>query len=294
MTPQQRFGVIALGAIAAVPAAWWALALWPVPAGADWVLRTRAVCFGSTESGLPDAEGWALLLGQPLGMTAVLFAGWGRATREGLAVLARSLPGQTALALGLALLTLGAGAATLRVAEASTATAPLDGPAVPAAALPRLDRPPPGPLALIDQAGAAFDLDRYRGRPVLVTFAFAHCETVCPVLVEDVLAARRLAAKDGSRPAVVVVTVDPWRDTPSRLAHVARAWDLADDAHVLSGEIEAVRRTLERWDVPVSRDPRTGDVTHPAVVHVLDRQGRIAFTTTRGGEHAAALIARLD
>ncbi|NIP81866.1 MAG: hypothetical protein GWM90_22660 [Gemmatimonadetes bacterium] len=294
MTRQQLFGVVALAAIGVVTVAWWALALWPIPEGTDWVLRTRAVCFGSTGSGLPDAEGWALLLGQPLGMTAVLLIGWGRSTRDGLAHLARSVPGRVGMATGLAILVVGAGAATVRVTEAAAADADvLAAPGSPPAAYPRLDRPAP-PLALTDQSGASFDLGAYEGRPVLVTFAFAHCETVCPVLVREVLEAQRLAGEAGARPAVVVVTVDPWRDTPARLPHVAHQWELPGDAHVLSGSIDAVREAHGSWDVSITRDPRTGDVTHAAMVYVLDRAGRIAFLTTGGGRHAAELIARLD
>ena len=48
---------------------------------------------------------------------------------------------------------------------------------------------------------------RFRGRPVLVTFAYAHCDTICPLVVGDVLAAQRQLT-DRS-PAVVVVTLDP-------------------------------------------------------------------------------------
>jgi protein SCO1/2 len=150
---------------------------------------------------------------------------------------------------------------------------------------------------LTDQSGETFDLARYmdRGRPVLVTFAFAHCETVCPVLVKDVLESQRIAdqAPDIDRPAVVVVTVDPWRDTPSRLAHVAHQWGLADDAHVLSGPVDAVLETLDAWQVSTSRNELTGEITHPAVVYVVDRLGRVAFTATGGGEYTAGLVGRL-
>ena len=61
-----------LGAILVVTVAWWALALWPsegVPPA--WLLRARQVCFNADGSGLPQASGWMLLIGQPIGMVAV-------------------------------------------------------------------------------------------------------------------------------------------------------------------------------------------------------------------------------
>lgn len=292
---EERFALAALAAIAVITAAWWALALWPLPAGrSDWLLRTRAVCFGSTETGLPDAEGWALLVGQPLGMTLVLLAGWRRAAAAALRRLARSPGGRLTLAGAAAGLLLGATGATVRVADASAAArVRLAAPALTPAEHPDLDRPAPTALALVDHRGGTFSLDALRGRPALVTFAFAHCETVCPVLVREVLDAQREAPAE-LRPAAVVVTVDPWRDTPARLEHVAHEWGLDHDAHVLGGDIPAVLAELEAWDVEIRRDSLTGDVTHPALVYVLDRQGRIAFATTGAGEHAIDLIRRLD
>ncbi len=63
---------------------------------------------------------------------------------------------------------------------------------------------------------------------------------------------------------------------------------------MLSGPIEEVLAQLEAWDVVIQRDDLTGEVTHPAVVHVVDREGRLAFVTTGGGRHGADLVARLD
>jgi protein SCO1 len=296
MRRDHLFALWCLATIVVTTVVWWALALWPVPAdGPDWVLRTRAVCFGTTDSGLPAVEGWLLLIFQPISMTVALFLGWGHSTREALALLVRSVPGRLAAAMVVLVLLLGGAGATVRVASATGADAILlETPVTAPADHPRLDRPAPSGLALVDQRGTGFTLDGYRGRPVLVTFAFARCETVCPVLVREVLAAQRLAPESGAaRPAVVVVTVDPWRDPPSRLPHVARMWELGEDAYVLSGAVPEVLAELSAWEVSITRDPRTGDVVHPAPVYVLGPDGRIAFVTTGGGGYVARLLARL-
>jgi len=142
---------------------------------------------------------------------------------------------------------------------------------------PRTDRPAPD-FQLVDQTGATLTLESLRGRPVLLTFAFAHCQTICPVIVRTVSwAAERL---DDLGPAVVVVTLDPWRDTPSSLPALAQSWQLPAlaRAHVLSGEVAAVQAVLEAYEVPADRDPATGEITHPALVYLLDPQGKIAYT----------------
>jgi cytochrome oxidase Cu insertion factor (SCO1/SenC/PrrC family) len=295
----RRDHLFALGCLATIvvtTVVWWALALWPVPdGGPDWVLRTRAVCFGTTDSGLPAVEGWLLLIFQPIAMTIALFMGWGRATREALAIVVRTIPGRLVATATMVGLVLGAGGTTVRIANAmDSAAVLLETPVTSPAAHPRLDLDAPTALELVDQSGDEFSLDAYQGRPVLLTFAFARCETVCPVLVREVLEAQRLAPGAGAnRPAVVVLTVDPWRDPPSRLAHVAQKWSFDEDAHVLSGPVDRVLSELDAWDVSIQRDERTGDVVHPALVYVLDPQGRIAFVATGGGQYVAELLARL-
>ncbi|HJU87348.1 MAG TPA: hypothetical protein VJ788_08280, partial [Gemmatimonadota bacterium] len=82
-----------------VTAAWWALALWPLPAASpDWLSRTRAVCFGTTASGLPDVQGWMLLFLQPTLMLGQVLVIWGRDLAADASRLSRSRPGRLALA----------------------------------------------------------------------------------------------------------------------------------------------------------------------------------------------------
>jgi protein SCO1/2 len=282
------WALAALGWILGVTAAWWALALWPLGSDApEWWVTVRAVCFGATPDGLPDAAGWIALVVQPLVLFGVLLVGWGDAVRAGLRRLWRAPAGRALAALVLGTLLLGAAAAGRRVATAARATPEAwaeDPTVVPA----RLDRPAP-PLRLVNQHGDEMDLADHRGRVVLVTFAYAHCTTVCPLAVRAALDAQSLAADAGARPAVWIVSLDPWRDLPSRLPHIARSWALGPDAFVLSGPPESVEAALDAWGIPRARDPRTGEVTHPAIVYVVDRDGRLAYAA----RPHAPLLARL-
>jgi len=291
---------VALGgliALIAITAAWWALALWPAADTPAWLARTRYACFGIRETGLPDAGGWIGLIGGPLGMLAVFAVGW---TRE-IGTLLRRARSSVVLAATLALLALATAAlpagAVLRVRGAAPRTIDAAGVPAPAADFRRTESAAP-PLELLAHDGTVRSLDALRGRPVLVTFAYAHCETVCPLVVRDVLGARALLRDQGVPadhvPAVLVVTLDPWRDTPSRLAAMAAAWNIAGPhAWVLGGAVDAVEATLDAWRVPRTRDLTTGEVTHPSLIYVVDREGRIAFTATGGASLLAELARRL-
>ena len=285
-----RLSLGTLAAILAITASWWSLALWPVSSAApEWFLRTREVCFGSTPDSLPSTAGWLTLAGQPLGMIAMLAVVWGKDLRAGFASLLSTFGGQCLAGATAAALVLGGGAVVQRVRAAGAEPFATGGTGSPAA-LTRIDDPAPA-LSLVDETGAEVALAAFRGRPVIVTFAFAHCQTVCPLVVANAVAARRQL--EAIQPIVLVVTLDPWRDTPSRLPAIARAWSLDGAGHVLSGPPEAVERTLNSWRVPRTRNRQSGDIVHPAITYVIDRDGRIAYVTNGDAGIVAAAVGAL-
>lgn len=273
-----RLALAALVALGLMTASWWALALWPLPSDAPaWLARTRVVCFGALPDTLPDASGWILLVGQPIGMLMILWTVWGDEVRLGIQGLASRLGGRVVLAGGVATVVLGLVGVVVRVDQAQGESFPLN-PGNPAelAALGKIDAPAAG-LGLVDQHGNTIDLAQYTKRPVIITFAFAHCTTVCPTIVHDQLRVLE-QSPPGLRPALLVVTLDPWRDTPERLPAMAQAWGFeAEDVHVLSGTVEEVETVLSRWRIPRTRNLVTGDIAHPSIVYLVRPGGRLAY-----------------
>lgn len=284
--------LIALALILAITASWWALALWPLPdAAPDWLARTRLVCFGAARDGLPDGGGWVVLVGQPVGMILLLVLVWGDDLRAGMRRVLERVSGQLTVGITAAAIVAGLVGVVVRVRDASATDIVTN---LESAQLTRISDVPAA-LSLVDQRGDTVTLARYYGRAVLVTFAFAHCETVCPLIVNNVLEARdQLAAKDPERtPAILVVTLDPWRDTPSRLPAIAKQWGVSGDAHVLSGRPEQVEHVLSRWRIPRVRNERTGDLSHPALVYVIAPNGRIAYVVNGSAEQIRAAVRAL-
>lgn len=274
MTARARPGlaVVALGVIIAVTVAWWVLALYPAGVAApEWLLRTRLACFGAGPEALPDAGGWVLLIGEPIGMLGILVVGWRHALARDLrSLLSRRwglvLTGGVA---GMLLWGIGATAGVVRAATAapsetfSTNELPM-----------RLDAEAP-PLRLTDQEGRPFALTALRDRPVIVTFAYAHCEVVCPTVVKQIQQARVDAARTDI--PIVVVTLDPWRDVAARLRAIFTAWQLAPEDRLLTGEVEEVNRVLDAWGIGRRRDTSTGEIDHSVAVMLVDREGRLVY-----------------
>ncbi len=289
--PEKRgVTLTALAVIGVITAAWWALALWPASGvEPEWLARTRAACFGSAHGGLPDAGGWILLIGEPLGMVGVLVVVWGRSLALDLRA-ARSNPrwrlAALAGAVGAVVVLGGAG---VRVARAA-AVGPWRVSGAPGApARPDIDAPA---VTLTDQRGVQVSLASFRGRTALLTFAFGHCSTVCPAVVSGLQAERRAA----NRPDVpiIVITLDPWRDTPDRLATIATHWDLSPGDYVLSGTVAEVGLALDALGIVRQRDERTGDVTHGTTVLVLNQRGRIAWRADGWWGGVGRLLGQVD
>lgn len=281
---------LALLSIVVITAAWWALALWP--AGAvepEWLLRTRAVCFGSMPGGLPDVGGWIVLIGEPLGMLGVLLAVWGRTLGEDLQRLAADWRWRPVLALLAIACVFGLVKTGTRVAFIAGIDQRL---IVSQAGAPTAVDIDMSSHDLIDQHGQRTALTDFRGRSAILTFAFGHCSTVCPAVVHDIRAAR-VAAKRPDVP-LVVITLDPWRDTPEHLHMIAAAWELGPDDRVLSGSIESVVRALDALGVQRRRDERTGDIEHVSVVMATDTRGRVVRRLDGGWGRVGEMIAGMS
>jgi protein SCO1/2 len=257
---------------------WWGLAFLPIPAAnPEWVEAARKVCFGTLENGLPDTWGWMVLIFGPLSFLIAILVAWGGPLRAGLAALRSSSGGRALLIAVLFTAFWLASWVAFGIREARRITtldfaSELDGP-LPAH-YPRTDRPAP-PFALINQNGDTITLDSFKGRPLVMTFAFAHCRTICPAIVQQ---CRDAMTQIGEGASMVIITLDPWRDTPSTLARMTETMKLPPNAHILSGTVEAVNKTLDDYAVARQRDEKTGDVVHPAMTYVMDDEGRIAYT----------------
>jgi protein SCO1/2 len=274
MTP-----VLVLGLWMAATLSWWAFAFMPLPSDAPpWLEAARHVCFGPMESGLPGLDGWILLAVAPATFLAFIVALWRPDLGPSLRRLARSRAGQAVLVV-LAVAVAAEGtwvAAKLRTAHrvASADAAVGDLPAELPRDYPRRTVAAPD-FALVDQHGETISLRRLAGRPIVLTFVFAHCQSICPVLVETI----KRATPGGPPAQVLLVTLDPWRDTVTTLPSIARQWDIPPGFHVLSARrVEDLLDVVRAYEVPFQRNEQTGDVTHPGLLFVIDGDGRLAFT----------------
>ena len=136
-------------------------------------------------------------------------------------------------------------------------------------------------VPLTDQGGKAVKLDLYAGHPVLVTMFYGSCPHVCPMLVSTIQRyERELPEASRGRLRVLLVSLDPERDTPAKLLEVAQRHH-ADLARWTFARAEAhdVRRLAAALNIQYRQLP-DGEFSHSTVISLLDGQGRVQKQTS--------------
>jgi len=152
-------------------------------------------------------------------------------------------------------------------------------------------RPLP-PLDLIDQDNRPFDANRLRGGWTLLFFGFTSCPDVCPVTMAALAETSKLLADlpQRLRPRVVMISVDPERDTPERLAGYVKAFDPAFVG--ATGAKAAIDELALRIGVVIAKRPIDRDnysVDHSSQVFLIDPDG--ALRALFSAPHTPKLIA---
>jgi cytochrome oxidase Cu insertion factor (SCO1/SenC/PrrC family) len=127
-------------------------------------------------------------------------------------------------------------------------------------------------------AGAPVTLGAFAGRPVVLTLLYTSCKASCPVVVEDLKRVQALLTPaERERTAFVVVSLDPARDTPARLAAFKAKISAARGWTFLHGSEAHLRELAAALGVRYRREG--GEIVHTNAMTVLDASGAVARQT---------------
>lgn len=143
-------------------------------------------------------------------------------------------------------------------------------------------------FSLLDQNGDLFTRSSFEGRWNLVFFGFTHCPDVCPLTLQVLAKARRQMLDDGQdeMPRIVLVSVDPERDTPAAIGQYVS--NFGEDIVGVTGELSELRKLTDGLGIFFEKSGFDGDdysVDHSAVVIVVAPDGR--FHSLFGAPHKA-------
>jgi len=128
---------------------------------------------------------------------------------------------------------------------------------------------------LTDHTGKPRRLEDFRGKAVVLFFGFTHCPDVCPTTLADIAQAVKSLGPEAGRVQVLMVSVDPERDTEQSLARYVTAFDPSFLG--LRGDLESTKRVAAEFKIYFEKRKQGGSYTvdHSAQSYVIDPQGRL-------------------
>ncbi len=143
----------------------------------------------------------------------------------------------------------------------------------------------------VDHNGDAFASSQLTGRFTLMFFGFTHCPDICPTSMAVLAqAAGQLRESRVPVPRVVLVSVDPGRDTPAQLRGYLANFDpefigltTAED------ELEPLRTALGVSVMKQSLEGAQYTMTHNPQVYVISPRGDVVATLS-SAESADAVV----
>ncbi|XOV86236.1 MAG: SCO family protein [Pseudomonadota bacterium] len=145
-------------------------------------------------------------------------------------------------------------------------------------------------FSLLDQDGTPVNIDNLKGQWSLLFFGFTFCPDICPTTM-GVLA--RAVEKLDVDPQVVMVSVDPERDSPAQLKQYVPAFNPAFIGY--TGEFDQIVKLATQVNIAFGKvpGPTAGSylVDHSASIVVINPDGRYAgFIKTPHSEANIATI----
>ena len=131
-------------------------------------------------------------------------------------------------------------------------------------------------FALTGPDGEAVDAQSLRGKPLLLFFGFTNCPHVCPTTLARLSVLMKKLGQEAENIRVVLVTVDPGRDTPEVMKRFTASfgpWLLG-----LTGSDQEIARISEAYGVYAAMESSDSkgnyNVMHSSVIFAFDANGR--------------------
>lgn len=131
--------------------------------------------------------------------------------------------------------------------------------------------PRPAPdFKLTDRSGKQVRMQDFRGKLVLLSFAYTSCPDICPALFARFLQVQKELEDHLDKDLVLVfIDVDPEVDTPERLDEHVKA--MGGKWYYLTGPLPTMKEVWKAYRVHVEK--KGALVSHTALTYLIDRNG---------------------
>ncbi len=143
------------------------------------------------------------------------------------------------------------------------------------------------------QDGKNFKLSQRRGKPQLVAMFYTSCPYICPLIIDSAKGIEKsLTLAQQNKLSILLVSIDPVRDTPEALMHIVKKRKLDTTRWTLARTDEKGVRTLAALLGVRFRALADGEFNHTSALILLDAEGRvIARTETLGNKPDPVFLA---
>jgi protein SCO1/2 len=131
-------------------------------------------------------------------------------------------------------------------------------------------------LGIPDTEGNIRRIDDFKGQVTLVFFGFTRCPDVCPTTLMRLRQVRNALGEDAGKVQVLLVSVDPERDTPDRLGAYVKSFD--ESFIGLRPEPADLEKVVKAFHAIAVKVPTTGGdytIDHSATIYVYDRENQL-------------------
>jgi protein SCO1/2 len=106
-------------------------------------------------------------------------------------------------------------------------------------------------VRMIRQDGAAVNLgdELNDGRPVVLSFIYTSCTTVCPLISHTLSQLQSKLGDNRDRVHLVSISIDPEQDDPARLREYAKSFDAGPEWQHYTGTLAASQTVQRAFDV---------------------------------------------
>lgn len=132
-------------------------------------------------------------------------------------------------------------------------------------------------IGIADTSGQIRRVEDFKGQITLVFFGFTRCPDVCPSTLMRLRQVRDALGPDADKLQVLLVSVDPERDTPDRLEAYVKNFDPSFiGLRPEPAELEKVIKAFHAIAVKVpTADGKDYTVDHSATLYVYDRRNQL-------------------
>ena len=135
-----------------------------------------------------------------------------------------------------------------------------------------------GDFSLTDHRGLSFTQDDLTDHWTLIFFGFTHCPDICPTTMAELAELKsQLADTEASDARVVMLSVDPARDTPDRLAQYVPYFH--PDFIGVTGEFADILSVAQRLNAPFRK------VSEPDGGYQMEHSANVMLMNPRGDYH---------